>query len=788
MRIGPRLACLLGIALMLLPQTASGQESAESLLARARAVLAPMEGELQARGLREPVEVLRDRWGVPHIYAQNRDDLFFAQGYVAAQDRLFQIDLWRRIGQGETAELFGEEAIEADRFARLIRYRGDLAGEWASYSPDAEAIATAFTQGINACIDRFSPQWPMEFQTLGHAPKRWQPADILGRMSGIIMVSNWQREVARARLIAEVGLERARQLAPTDPPREFAPADGLDLSAVTPDIFRGYAASTRTLNFTPSTTQSNNWVVDGSLSASGKPLLASDPHRALALPSLRYIVHLHAPGWDVIGSGEPALPGVALGHNAHVAWGFTIVGTDQSDLYLEQTHPDDPRQYRVGDRWEPMHIVHETLRVRGKPEPVPLELRFTRHGPVIYQDETRRCAVALKWVGSEPGGAAYLHSLALDRVTSARAMREALGAWAIPSLNFVYADVSGDIGWMAAARTPIRRGWDGLLPVPGAHGAYEWVGYLPPDRLPQAFNPAQHWLGTANHNILPPGYTESIAYEWSPPYRYQRVAARLTSQSRFTLDDFESIQQDVTSIPGGILANILRTVTLPAELQPEAALFSQWDGVLSAESPAGALYAVWQQELMAAFFADRLPQAARLDRGDLRSLSLLLEQLADPRPEHFGTDPHRQRDELVRSTFAKAVLRTRQLLGEDRSQWRWGRLHTATFRHPLAGWGAAYEQAFNRGPVPRPGDANTVNNTRHDDKFAQVHGASYRHVFDLSDWDQGRAINAPGQSGQPGSPYYDNLLPLWAEGRYFPLVYSRGRVEEACSHRLRLIP
>ncbi|HUQ71325.1 MAG TPA: penicillin acylase family protein, partial [Planctomycetaceae bacterium] len=664
MRFGSTL-CRFGVALLLSPLMACGEETAESLLARARAVLAPTDGELRAVGLREPVEVLRDRWGVPHIYAQNRDDLFFAQGFVAAQDRLFQIDLWRRIGLGETAELFGEEAIEADRFARLIQYRGELAAEWASYSPDAEAIAVAFTQGINACIDRFGPQLPIEFQTLGYAPTKWKPADILGRMSGIIMVSNWQREVARARLIAEVGLERARLMAPTDPPRDFAPAADLDLSAMTPDIFRGYAASTKAWSFTPSTTQSNNWVVDGALSASGKPLLASDPHRAIALPSLRYIVHLHAPGWDVIGSGEPALPGVALGHNAHVAWGFTIVGTDQSDLYLEETHPDDPRRYRVGDRWEPMRIVHETLRVRGQSEPVPIELRFTRHGPVIYQDESRGRAVALKWVGSEPGGAAYLHSLAIDRAESARALRDALGAWAVPSLNFVFADVSGDIGWMAAARTPIRRGWDGLLPVPGARGEYEWQGYLPAEKLPQAFNPSQHWLGTANHNILPPGYQESIAYEWSAPYRYQRVAARLTGQSRFTLEDFQSIQQDVTSIPAGILTNVLRSVTLPADLQPYATLFAEWDGVLSAESQAGALYAVWMQELTTEFFTDRLPQAARMERGDLRSLTLLLNQLAAPQSAYFGTDPDRQRDDLVRLTFARAVLRTRQLLGED---------------------------------------------------------------------------------------------------------------------------
>lgn len=764
------------------------EETAEQLRAKAKSVLSTIEGELQVPGLGKPVEVLRDRWGVPHIYAQNQDDLFFAQGFVAAQDRLFQIDLWRRIGQGEMAELLGEEAVEGDRFARLLRYRGDLEQEWSSYSPDAKSIATQFVRGINAAIDHFGPRLPVEFQIQGYTPKRWEPEDILGRMSGIIMISNWQREVARARLIAEVGVERARQLAPTDPPREFSPAPGLDLSAISPRILDGFAAATRPLAFQPSSVQSNNWVIDGTLSQSGKPMLASDPHRTLALPSLRYMVHLHAPGWDVVGSGEPALPGVALGHNQRVAWGFTIVGTDQADLYVEETHPDDPRRYRVGDQWKPMDVVHDTIRVRGKAEPVPIELRFTRHGPVIYQDETRRSAVALKWVGSEAGGAAYLHSLAIDRTQSAHEIRTALGKWKIPSLNFVYADVDGNIGWTAAAGTPNRVTWDGLLPVPGADGKYEWQGLLPGDQLPHTMNPPNHWLATANHNILPPGYSHTISFEWSEPYRFRRIEQRLSGRTRFTLADFQSIQHDVTSLPAKSLIEILRAVEVPPDLREYARLFTTWDGVLSAEAPAGALYAIWVQRLKEVFFGQLAPLHKRLEQTDLRKVSLLLTQLANPKVAYFGVDPKRKRDVLVMETFAFAVSKAVERLGSDVKKWSWGQLHTATFKHPLGSRGPAYEQAFNLKPAPRPGDSNTVNNTRYDDTFAQVHGASYRHIFDLADWDQGRAINSPGQSGQPGSPHYDDLLPLWAAGDYFPLAYSREKVEEVCQHRLKLLP
>jgi penicillin amidase len=458
--------------LLLMSTTALPQESPDALLARARTVLAQLEGELQIQGLKEPVEILRDRWGIAHIYARNEHDLFFAQGLVAAQDRLFQLDLWRRVGRGETAELFGQEGIEADRFARLVRYRGDMEAEWNSYAPDAREIAAAFTDGINAYIDHLGPKLPIEFQLLGYAPQKWRPEDVVGRMSGIIMTSNWQREVARARLIAAAGIDQARLLAPTDPPRDFAPAGGIHVADITTDVFQGYLAASRVLKFSPSTTESNNWVVDGSLSASGKPLLASDPHRAIALPSLRYLVHLHAPGWNVIGSGEPALPGVALGHNERIAWGFTIVGTDQADLYVEQTHPDDPRQYQVGDRFEPMRILRESIRVRGRSEPHELELRFTRHGPVIYQDEKKHLAFALRWAGSEPGGAAYLGSLSVARAQNRLEFVKALEAWKIPCLNFVYADVDGDIGWVAAALTPIRK--DGTVccqcRVPGKYG------------------------------------------------------------------------------------------------------------------------------------------------------------------------------------------------------------------------------------------------------------------------------------------------------------------------------
>ncbi len=768
--------------------------TADQLRERAARVLAQVDGHLRVAGLRQSVEVRRDQWGVAHIEAQSQHDLFFAQGYVAAQDRLFQMELWRRVGAGEMAELMGPEALDGDRFARLIRYRGDMAAEWKSYSEDTQEIATAFTAGINAWIEQCGEdRLPIEFSLLKFKPRRWRPDDILARMSGMVMSGNWQRELSRARLIAAVGAAKARELAPTDPPRDFDLAASLPSDWFRGDIARGYTLAARNPLFKAPISESNNWVVDGRLSQSGRPLLAGDPHRAIALPSLRYVVHLKAPGWNVIGAGEPALPGVAIGHNEHVAWAFTIVGTDQADLFVEQTSADKPGMYRVGDRWEPFTRSTETIAVRGRTAPETVELLFTRHGPVIFQDDQRGVAIALKWSGAEPGGAAYLPSLAVDRARNADELVQSLARWKIPCLNFVYADVSGKIGWVAAALTPRRPRSDGLLPVPGWTGEHEWQGFLPLEQLPQIHQPADGWIATANHNILPPGYPHAIAYDWESPFRYDRIRERLSvvrpdSPKKHTLADFQSIQHEHTSLAARGLIAALRSTTIPADLEGPAKLLRNWNAELARDSSAAALYAVWFQELEKAFFTPRIPADPQLERGAIRKLPILIRELAQPSTDWFGESPASARDQLVAETLRRAVARTQKALGEDPAKWRWGALHTVTFRHPLAGLGPSFEQAFNIGPFARGGDVTTPNNTRHDDTFQQVHGASYRQVFDLADWDRGMATNTPGQSGQLGSPHYADLAPLWADERYFPLVFSRARVEAETAHHLRLAP
>lgn len=773
---------------------AHGAETAAALRERAQAVLAQLDGELVIPGLTAPVEVLRDRWGVPHIYAQNDADLFFAQGFVVAQDRLFQLDIWRRVGIGETAAVVGEKGLAGDRFARLMKYRGDWDREWQSYSPDAKAIATAFTAGINAAIDQMGDKLPIEFQILGFRPARWKPEDILGRMSGLIMCGNYDDEIDRAALIKAIGLTAARIIVPTDPVRDFAPVPELSLDGFNADeILAGYNAATAPLPYQlskavePDRGGSNNWAVTGRRSASGKPLLAGDPHRALLLPSLRYLVHLNAPGWNVIGAGEPALPGVAIGHNERVAWAFTIVNTDQCDLYVEETKPDDPTQYKVGDRWESMEIVREKVAVRNHSAPAELELRYTRHGAVIHQDEKRHKAYVLRWVGSEPGAAAYLASLRLDRVKDTKEFTAQLANWKVPALNMVFADVAGDIGWVASGATPVRGGWDGLLPVPGAAGKYEWQRFLAVDELPQKHNPADGYVASANYNILPPNYPHTISYEWSTPYRIRQIERRLGAKDVFTVDDFRSIQHDSTSIPGQELVGLLQTFDTKSLDAECVALMRKWDGVLSKDSRAAVLYAYWIAELQRNFYQMFVPRNLLSFARTRGGVQTMLKALRTPSLLDTS-DSLTSRQEFLETTFAEAVKETKQRFPNFPIEGTWGELHAAEFTHPLAKLGPAYAEAFNLKRVPKAGDGYTPNAATYDGSFRQTNGATYREIFDLADWDRGLATTAPGQSGQPGSPYYDNWNAPWGDEEYFPLAFSRAKVDEVTAHRLILRP
>ncbi len=882
-----------GVPVEVLPRgQAVATNEAATLSAQARAALAQTSGESILAGVRQPVEVIRDRWGVPHIYARTVHDLFFAQGFVAAQDRLWQLDLWRRIEEGKLSEVLGPAGIRRDTFARLLRYRGNWGEEWRSYGQNAREIAAAFVAGINAQIDLATAQpghLPLEFQLAGSRPEHWTPEVVVGRMAGYVMTRNARSEVQRARLVRRVGVEKAAALMPTTPRSALVVPDGLDLDDITDNILDLATGTSESVDFAPlrSTAPSleslltrpavsrvqakaerpdvasnwqaggamdaamigsNDWVVSGKLTATGKPLLANDPHRALMLPSLRYTVHLNGPGWNVIGAGEPALPGIAAGHNDRVAFGFTIVGMDQQDLYVEELDPANHDRYRYGNAWETMRVERERIGVKGEGDR-DVELRFTRHGPVLYVDATRHRAYALRWVGSEPGAAGYLRSLALDTATNLQEFRAAVSGWKVPSENIVYADVDGNIAWVAAGLAPIRRNWNGLLPVPGT-GRYEWDGYVQADALPHLINPASGFIATANHDILPSGYRQVLGYEFGAPWRFARIVEVLTGGTRpngprFTVADFERLQHDEGSIPARAIAAALRQAIAErgvpgadADATRAATLLSPWNGLLAKSSPEAALYETWSPLLAAAFTdafvapEDREASSARMSvdrmlalleraglwtpepgitcwvdgtrRPDRRQADGGSSQAAGGRPEAGGADAaggRREAQEARRQTapdvHAKVVeVLTGPSLGEawrqmvkrqgtDPGKWTWGGMHAMVFEHPLA-FTQERKALMNLTGVPRGGDGTTPNATGAGAR--QTAGASYREVIDLSNWDRSMTINVPGESGQPGSEYYANLLPLWANGEYHTMAFSRAAVDRVAARRLRLLP
>lgn len=736
------------------------------------------ERSITVPGLRAPVEVRRDRWGVPHIYAQSQHDLFFAQGYTAAQDRLFQMEMWRRQGEGRLAEVLGSSAVERDRMARLVAYRGDMEREWTAYAPDTREIVSAFVAGVNARIADVGDSLPPEFALLGFAPEPWSVTVPLSRATGLSGVSNANSEVLRAQLVTLLGAARVDALLPADPARALDPADGLDLSGITSESLGGFGSAFADIAYNR-IEGSNNWVVSGARSSTGKPILANDPHRIITNPAVRYLTHLVAPGWNVIGAGEPASPGVAIGHNDRIAFGLTVVGMDQLDVYVETLGPCGGRPlgcYRHQNAWVPIRTIIDTIRVKGaSPRIVPLQ--FTAHGPIVSVDTARSRAIALRSVHSEPGTAAYLASLSLGRARNWDEFQEAMTRWLMPSENMVYADVDGNIGWVAGGIMPRRR-WSGLLPVPG-DGRYEWEGFVPGMALPRDYNPSTGFIATSNNNILPPGYTTPISYEWASRYRIDRVREVLgASGARFSVADFERLQHDDLSklaeaiVPRLVAAADRRGVQRSAELD----LVAAWNHRMSRDQVAPALFAAWAPAAYRRVIAHVLGG----EREALRLLSsrpqyAWLEQyLAGPQGATAATDS------LLLAAFDDAVADLVRRFGSDRLKWRWGDIHLATFRHRIS-------PRYDLAPVSRSGDGNTVNATA-GPTYRQTSGASFREIIDLGDFDNSVVINVPGQSADPRSPHYGDLLTLWGSDRYFPLVYSRARVEAETRELLWLRP
>jgi len=770
---------------------------------------------LTVPGLQQPVEIIRDQWGISHIYAKNEPDLFFAQGYVAATDRLFQLELWRRQATGTVAEWLGPSEIKRDIGARLFRFRGNLEQEMAHYHPRGKTIITAYAAGVNARVAEMlkdTAQLPFEFKLLKTLPGYWTPDVVISRHQGL--VSNVISELGYGQQVHLMGEAKTRELnwfSPTRKPEtepKLTLEKGVDGALLFQDILELYTTYKSPVRFSREDsrtgqqfdfgswyetekeyTGSNNWVLSEKLAQNGFAMLANDPHRTQSTPSLRYWIHLNAPGWNVVGAGEPSLPGVSIGHNEHGAWGLTIARTDNEDLYVYETNPANPAQYRYKGQWVTMQTITDTIRVKGQP-PIPVRLNFTRHGPVVFEDTPHHQAYAIRAGWLEVGSAPYLASLRMNQSRTWDEFRDACSYSRLPGLNMVWADRSGHVGWQMVGLSPIRPNWTGLVPVPG-DGRFEWAGYLPIKQLPNVADPAKGFWATANNNLTSPDFPQrnAIAWEWGTPYRAQRIEEVLSSGRHLNLADFAQLQSDYLSIPARTLVPLL-THTLASDdkqVRKAADLLQNWDYQLRPESVAAAIYAEWESALRTAVYEIVVPQNAR---PYFRSLStkVLLDYVISP-PPAFGPEPLLKRNELLKTALDQALANLGKRLGSDMAKWTYGQNANKhiTIKHDFSDWvGAAMRQKIDLGPVPRGGYGETVNNTGN--TLNQTHGASFRILVDTENWDKTLGINSPGQSGDPNDPHYRDLFDLWSKGQYVPIYFSREKIKTVAESIRQLEP
>ncbi len=771
--------------------------------------------EINLPGLSAQVEVIRDESGINHIYAQNQKDLFFAQGYLAAKDRLFQFEIWRRQATGTVAEILGARELKRDIGTRLFKFRGDMEEEMNYYHEDGLEIITQYTAGVNAYIDEVlqNPELlPVTFQALGILPQKWTPEVVISRHQGLL--GNIGTELSTGIAVANLGEAVVKQynwFHPKDPKLAMDPA--IDGSLLSEEILELYNAYRTSVKFMPEDILpeyrtelisqsagtfsddhefesqdlwigSNNWVTRPDLSANGHAYMANDPHRRLAVPSLRYWTHLNAPGWNVIGGGEPEIPGISIGHNEHGAWGLTVFRTDGEDLYVYDLNPQNLRQYKYQEGWEEMTAISETISVKDQ-EDVTVDLRYTRHGPVTYIDSVNFKAYAVKCAWMEPGGSPYLASLRMDQAKSWEEFRSACNYSHIPGENMIWADKEGNIGWQAVGIAPIRRNFSGMVPVPG-DGRYEWDGYLPIVEKPNVFNPAPGYFATANENVTSDSYDlwDAIGFQWADPFRGDRIAEELEQGKKLTMADMKKLQTDYLSLPARQLVPLLLDLQVSTGLSTHAQrLLSEWDYRLTPQSNAAAIYVAWENELRENFY-QYFPNPEVQSFIPIIQFSKILSWIFDP--NSFIAE---NRDAYLASSFENAVNWLRQSQGGEIDQWKYGHesFKHVKITHPLGEVvNAELQRQLNTTTIPRGGNQYTPGATG--SNYNQTHGATFRIIVDVNDWDASVGMNSPGQSGNPESAFYKNLYEKWAADEFFPVHFSREKVEANAVERVRLVP
>ncbi len=779
-------------------------EWAESLRAAAEAALPPVEGRLQVAGLHGPVEVIRDRWGVPHIYAEDEHDLFFGQGFVVSSERMFQMEFMARAGNGRLAEAFSELMLPLDRFIRTMGWNR-AAEKLARARTQAELDAIEpFYRGQRVWFERMSAK-PPEYVALDLEPlipETFDEALVGGAGAQVLMAytlsRNWDMELLRAEIADRLGWQAVVDLFPDLPPEsgaiqagKFGVPTGLELLQQAPRMPGGQG--------------SNNWVVAGSRSATGRPLLANDPHLIVQVPSIWFEVHLVCPTLNASGVTLPFSPGVVIGHNERIAWGFTNTEGDVMDLYLERLSDDGSAALYEG-AWEPVTIRREEIIVRGRSDPEVVEVKETRHGPILDSylvgildpavvEGGVTKAYALRWVGADHG-ISLETVLGMDRARDWEEFRSTLRGWERAGQNMLYADVEGNIGYQLTGLYPRRRGGDGSFPVPGWSAEHEWDGFVPFEELPWSLNPEEGFLATANNRVTDLSYPHVITRDWLPPTRIRRIVELLTETERHTPETFSRIHMDTVSLTAREITPYLQALEPADDRQKEAiALLDGWEGDLAADSAAAALFEVWCVHIAREVLLPRLgPELFTHYYGRRHWAHTFRHQvlpgiLEAPTSAWFGADGTKGRDSVLGRALQGAIGELTGLLGEDAQGWRWGALHTATFAGRLAII-PDLAPLFTAGVVEMGGDDGTICQSLFEPEFGYAVGVipSWRQVMDLDNPDASVGTNTHGQSGNPASPHFGDLLPLWAEGRSHPLPLTRDRVDADAESTLVLEP
>ncbi len=780
--------------------------------------LPQINGTLRVAGLVSRVEIVRDPMGVPHIYADNADDLIVAEGYVQAQDRLWQMEFNRRIGSGTLSDVLGSATIKQDRFLRTIGLARAAKADLATLSDHDRQVLQAFANGVNAFVTSHQANLPVEFTLLGFKPAPWEPLDTLawGKVMAMDLGGNYEVELVRAGLVDKVGADKTRELFPPYPSngpfiippemKEFKPQSLIPNSTVphvsigTPNLADLFQMQSM-LGWHSPDLGSNNWVIDGSKSTTGKPILANDPHLSIQMPSIWYELGLHcaprtdACPYDVAGFTFPGVPGIVIGHNDRIAWGVTNVGPDVQDLYIEKVNPQNPNQYEFQGKWQDMQVIDEPIKVKGAVSET-LHVQVTRHGPImtpVLSGVTQ--PVALQWTALKERSHLLQAVDSLDRARNWDDFRAALRLWDVPSQNFVYADVDGNIGYQMPGNVPIRAQGDGYVPVPGWTGEYEWTGYIPFDELPFVFNPATHFVATANNAVVPTTYKYLLSSDWSAPFRAQRITDLLRAKDKLSVADFAAIQGDVYSIPLVQLQKYLAEVTAEGFLQQRAMQHVKtWDGRLTTGNIGGTTIEVTYQRIFANLFAGKMGKELftsyqGMDTASRRAVLSLLDQPTSDWWDDPSTPKKETRDDIVKLSYAQATDWLGSQFGDAPEEWHWSRLHTATFAHPL-GSVKPLDRLFNAGPITAPGGVFTVFATsfKGTAPYAVNSVSSMRQILDLTNWDNALTINTTGQSGQPLGKHYADMVTMWRDVQYAPFIFSRAALDKTREGLLVLTP